>query len=309
MASKGNKAVLESVNYNLNVIKDIKEGKEFTREDKEKIFNNYTGMSSDNNSFFTPVEICSFIKDLLNIKSGKVADLSAGIGNMVRPFVTEYGKLLEGIEFDCYELDENNSLAGAKAWEDYGQVKYNMCFNSLERADEIPNDYYDFIIGNPPFVGSVEYLNDFNNNKGKPKKTDIVSCFIDLSIKKVKDKGCIALVLPGGHLYNSAAGKLREWMKTKVALKGIFPLDSSTFEASGIMGTSVGTYLIIWQKGTPQKEIFIGELADKKELKLEMKSIAKEFQLFASGGYEIIHCSDNQNGLHGKLVNKNWENK
>ncbi|MBU3216661.1 SAM-dependent methyltransferase [Clostridium estertheticum] len=306
MATKGNKEVLKSVNYSINIIKKIKEDVAFTQEEKQKILIDFVGMSEDNNSYFTPFEICNFIKDLLNITSGKIIDPSAGIGNMIRPYIKEYGKLLDGIEFTCFEFDENNSLAGYKAFEDYEQVKYNTCFNSLDRVGEIKDNYYDYVIGNPPFVGSVEYLNEFNNTKGKAKKTDIVSCFIDLSIKKCKDKGYIALVLPGGHLFKgNAVQKLRDYMKGVISLKGIFPLDADTFSEAGILGTSVGTNLLIWQKGTPQGKVFIGDLADKKDLKTEMSSIALQFQLFLSGDYYLEQSYNYAKLIKG--VGVDWE--
>jgi len=57
VTKKGNKEVLQSVNYNINIIKDIKAGKKLTQDDKENILNKYSGMSDDNNSFWTPVPI------------------------------------------------------------------------------------------------------------------------------------------------------------------------------------------------------------------------------------------------------------
>ena len=43
MAKKGNKDVLKTVNYSLNIIKDIKAGKVFTDEEKEEILDKYVG--------------------------------------------------------------------------------------------------------------------------------------------------------------------------------------------------------------------------------------------------------------------------
>lgn len=201
---KGNKAVLEGINYSLEIVKKIKANEEFTREEKQKILTDYIGMSADNNSYFTPFEICQFIKDALGIEQGKVADLSGGIGNMIEPFIKEYGKLDDGIEFHCYELDENNSLAGSMAWSDYDQVNYYGQFNSIGRHNEIP-DGFDYVIGNPPFSGSVPYLCDWNNNKGKIKNNNICDAFVDLAIRKCADKGFIALVLPVSHMSKSQA--------------------------------------------------------------------------------------------------------
>jgi type I restriction enzyme M protein len=301
MGKRNNKDVLKNVNYNIEVIKNIKSNKSFSIDEKNKMLNTYTGISKDNNSYFTPFEICDFIRQLLDIRKGKIADLSAGIGNMVRPFIKEYGILHDNIQFDCYELDENNSLIGSKVWEDYEQINFHGNFDSLNKSDEIKDNYYDFIIGNPPFAGSVKYMCQWNNTKGKAKNNKLVDCFVDLSIKKCKDKGLIALILPAGHLFNSnGTAKLRKWMKDEVALKAIFSLNSKTFENAGILGTTVGTNLIVFQKGAEQEKIFVGELTDK-DIKFEMKSLAYAFRLFLSGNYHLEYRKDNYNGLHAVI--------
>lgn len=310
---KGNKDVLKSINYSMDIVKRVKENREFSVEEKKKILDDYVGLSEDNNSYFTPLLICYFIKNALRINKGNVADLSAGIGNMARPFIKEYGKLSEDIIIDLYEKDENNSLAGSKAWEDYSQVNFYANFDSLN--GDIPDNYYDFIIGNPPFSGSVNYWCEWNHKKpkknqkvGDAKNNNICDCFVDLSIKKTKDKGYIDLVLPQGHLFKGkATEKLRYWMKDNVSIKGIFPLDGETFSDSGVMGTLVGTVLVIMQKGTKQEEIFIGEFADKEDFKNEIDSIAKQFNKFVNKDYNIVYRSDNKNGLHGIFKEKHYQ--
>lgn len=88
-----------------------------------------------------------------------------------------------------------------------------------------------------------------------------------MAINKVKPQGHIALVLPTGHLSKgNATAKLREWMRSQVALKAVIPLDSDTFAESGVQGTGVGTVLCIWQKAVKQGKVFIGELSDKRIL-------------------------------------------
>lgn len=299
---KGNKDVLASVNYSMDIIKRIKAREKFTAEEKQDILHKFVGTSPDNNSYFTPQPICNWIKQLLNIKRGRIADLSAGIGSMVLSYVIEYGKLQEGITFDLFELDENNSMAGKMAWSDYEQVNYYGNFNTVERADEIPDNTYDVILGNPPFSGSVPYFCDWNNNKGKAKNNNICDAFVDLAVRKVKDKGYIALVLPAGHLFKgNATAKLREWMKDKVALKGVFPLDEATFRESGILGTSVGTYLVVYQKGVPQDKVMIGALYDRDELVNEMVAIANNFQMMLKGDCYVEMRSDHVCGEHGVL--------
>ncbi|OME41405.1 N-6 DNA methylase [Paenibacillus odorifer] len=298
--AKGNKEILASINYSMDIIKRIKAKESFTYEQKQKILDDYIGLSQDNNSYFTPIVICRLIKELLNIESGKIADLSSGVGNMVRPFVSVYGKLCEDITFDCFELDENNSAAGSMAWSDYEQVQFESSFNTIERNTEIHNDY-DYIIGNPPFSGSLPYMCEWNNNKGKIKNNSICDAFIDLAINKVKPQGHIALILPTGHLNKgNATARLREWMRSQVALKAVIPLDSDTFAEAGVQGTGVGTILCIWQKSVKQGKVFIGELSDKKDLISDIDALIYQYRLFESEEYEIEHISSSK-GVYGML--------
>ncbi|AIF45413.1 N-6 DNA methylase [Virgibacillus sp. SK37] len=302
---KGNKKVLASINYSIDTVKKIKDNYKFTIEEKQDILHKFVGTSPDNNSYFTPDVICNWIKQLLDIQSGKVADLSAGVGSMIKPLVEKYGSLQDGITFEAYEFDTNNSAAGEIAWSDYSQVNYIGDFNSIEQHEEIPDDYL-YIVGNPPFSGSIPYWCEWNHAKnGKAKNNNICDAFVDLSVRKVKDKGFIALVLPYGHLYKgNATAKLRQWMKSQVALKGVFPLDQDTFAKAGINGTTVGTCLVIWQKGVAQEEVFFGELCDKDDIVKEMESMARQFQLFLSGDYEVKYLSDSASRLRGKVEQK-----
>lgn len=301
--SKGNKQILEGINYSMEVVKKAKSDEHFTQLEKEEILDKFVGMSSDNNSYFTPDSVTSLIKNLIDVKSGKIADLSAGIGSMVKPFISEYGKLQEGIQFDLYELDENNSYAGNVAWSDYEKVDYIGNYNTIERCDEIPDNYYDCIVGNPPFSGSVKYLCDWNKDKkGNAKNTNICDSFVDMAIKKVKSGGLIALVLPMGHLFKGkSTAKLREFMKENVAIKAVIPLNSETFIESGVKGTTVTTVLVIMQKEVRQSEIFMGVLQDKKDLISEMDSLAFQYRLMQSREYEVMYASDSSSGMHGLL--------
>ena len=67
MAKKGNKEVLLGVNQTLNIIKRIKADEMFTPEEKMDILDKFIGMSEDNNSYFTPLEVCTMMKDMLPI--------------------------------------------------------------------------------------------------------------------------------------------------------------------------------------------------------------------------------------------------
>ncbi|QPW62068.1 N-6 DNA methylase [Clostridium botulinum] len=298
--TKGNKGVLESVHYSLEIIKNIKERKEFSQTDKENILKQYVGLSKDNNSFFTPIPICSFICNLLDIKENmKIADLSAGIGNMCIPLIKEYGQLKDDITFDMYELDENNSLAGSKAWEDYKQVKYYSNCDTLNY--DIPENYYDCIIGNPPFVGSIPYMCEWNNNKGKIKKNQIVDAFIDKSFKVCKENGYIALVLPQGFCFKgNGTGKLRDYLKERYSLLFCMELDQDTFANAGITGTGVGTVLCVFQKCKQTKPTIYCKLDKTDKLDRQFKGIIEQLKICQNKHY-INYSSSFTDGLYGTL--------
>lgn len=307
---KGNKEALATVNFSINTVRDIQSGKNFTEQEKSDILYKFTGMSTDNNSYWTPVSICNFMKQLLNIpttKKIKLADLSAGIGNMAIPYITQYGKLQDNITFDLFELDSNTSIAGEMAWSDYSQVTYHGNFDSIN--GDIPDNYYDYILGNPPFTGSIKYLNSEwcctkTKTTTRAKNANIADAFVDLAINKTKDKGYIALVLPMGHLSNGkGTEKLRQYMKSQVALKFICYLDSDTFSKAGLTGTSVPTALCIFQKGVKQGKIFMGELSEQnKDLEIEIQSMAEQFIKFNTDNYKIRYQSDYLNGMHATLI-------
>ncbi len=311
--AKNKKQVLNSVNQSMDILDKIHNGHEFTNEEKSNILTDYVGVSKDNNSYFTPIQICEFIHNAIGT-NGKVADFSGGIGNMIVPLIEEYGKLKDGIQFDLYELDKNTSTAAKKAWEDYDQVNIYGEFDSLQRADEIEDYSYNFIVGNPPFSGSTPYLTEWDykamKSGNKAKNINLADAFVDLSIKKLDDDGYLALVLPMGHLYkDKSTKKLREWIKKQVVLKAIIPLDSKTFEDAGLQGTGIPTVLCIFQSKKEQETVFYGELYDTDNLEDELKSLAEAYRLFDSGEYEVRYESEHTSGLHGVLypIVKPWE--
>lgn len=276
---KGNKEVLETVNYSFNIIKKIKDNYNFTKEEKKEILYNFTGLSKDNNSYWTPIIITEFIHNLITKDGDYIADLAGGIGNFAIPIKDK------NIKYDLYEFDENTSLAGAKAWEDYTNINYIGNVDTL--ALDINKNKYDVVTINPPFVGTVKFENSNyiwnTDNKGNVKKKGsigIVEAFIDKAFKATKDNGYIAMILPTGFLYKgNATEKLRNYLSEKCDLKLMIELDSDTFAKEGIKGTGITTVLVILQKcKSKNNKIVYAELNDKDNLKLQLDSIVNEFK-------------------------------
>lgn len=297
----GNKAMLEKVNYSINIIKDIKEGKEFTKEEKQKIITNYCSTEENNNGYYTPIEICKFMSDCLDIKGdSKVADLSAGIGNMTVPLITEYGKLKDNITFDLYEFDENTSLALEKTWEDYEQV--NVIGNVDTLSLDIENKY-DYIIGNPPFTLKTDYKASWNvDKKGKQKVgLNILEAFIDKSMIALKENGVMALVVAMGISFKgNATALLRNHLSSNYNLKLVMELNNEVFESAGLAGTGVSTLLLIIEKNkTTDNKTIIAEL-DKEDFIGQLNSLSYYYKLVQKD-HHIQYTSNNDNLLYGLL--------
>lgn len=296
----GNKEMLSKVNYSINLIKEIKEGKGFTKEEKQDIWDKYCSTEENNNGYYTPIEICKFMSDCLDIKEGsRVADLSAGIGNMARPFISEYGKLRDNIIFDLYEYDENTSIALEKAWEDFEQVNV---FGSVDTLTLDLDDKYDYILGNPPFTLKTDYCASWNvDKKGKQKKgLNILEAFIDKIMLSLKPGGTAAIVVASGIAYKgNATALLREHLKTNYNLKLAMQLDSETFESAGLAGTGVSTLLLIIEKKKTidNKTIYVEIDRDDSFLE-QLKSIAHHYRI-ANKEHYIQYNSSNEDLMYG----------
>ena len=303
MAKKtGIKVMLEKVNYSINLIKNIKDGKEFTQEEKIEILVKYCSTEENNNGYFTPVEICKFMSDCLDIKPNSiVADLSAGIGNMARPLISEYGKLRDDIIFDLYEHDENTSIALEKAWEDFEQVNIYGCTDTLK---EDIDGKYDYILANPPFKLKTDYIASWNvNKKGKVKKgLNILEAFIDKIMLSLKPNGVAAIIVPNSFSSNgNATEKLREHLEQNYNLKLAMQLDSETFEAAGLAGTGTSTLLLIIEKNkTIDNKTIYAEIERDDDFFRQLDSIAYHYRLVQNQHY-IKYMSSTNDLLYGLL--------
>lgn len=294
--------MLTKVNYSINLIKEIKEGKVLTQEEKSEILDKYCSTEENNNGYYTPIEICRFMSECLDIKPGsRVADLSAGIGNMARPLISDYGHLRDDIMFDLYEYDENTSIALEKAWEDFEQVNVYGCTDTLQVDID---DKYDYILANPPFTLKTDYMASWNvDKKGKVKKgLNILEAFIDKIMLSLKDGGTAAIIVSSGIAFKgNATAALREHLKTNYNLKLAMQLDSETFESAGLAGTGVSTLLLIIEKAKTidNKTIYV-ELDRDDSFLEQLKSIAHHYKL-ANRQHYIRYNSSNDDLMYGIL--------
>ncbi|WP_373892790.1 class I SAM-dependent DNA methyltransferase [Virgibacillus sp. CBA3643] len=238
----GNVKSLEIINKSKNDI---------TKEDMQFLKENYTSSggllpnSFANGAFHTPPAVAKFIWDVLKPRlpeKAKILEPSAGSGVFL-----EHSP--EDSKVTAIELDSTSAKVTDLLYD--AEVIEGDAFNHKRR------NYYDAVIGNPPFGISVEWEDDgeewqaVNKTKGKRKGKSEVA-FIEHAIKSVKPGGYIAFVLPMGLAYGNYAKKLRKYMLDTVWQVATIMLPAETFQH---VGTSVATQILILRKATPNARL------------------------------------------------------
>lgn len=223
-----------------------KDPSEVTGEEIEYLKENYTSTGGllpkgfHGGAFFTPTHVAKFIVNCLQIKPGsKVLEPSCGSGVFLE-------HIPQNCEITALELDETS---GKVAQLIYPHV--NVIIGDALTHDK--RDYYDYVIGNPPFGESIQIDaegSDFTTlSKSKSKlKGKSENAFIELAIKATKPGGYIAFILPFGIAFSQASKKIRELMYDTCWQVATIKLPEETFAH---VGTTIATQIIILRKITP----------------------------------------------------------
>lgn len=100
-------------------------------------------------------------------------------------------------------------------------VKWNIFnINSLKLPNKY-NNFFDFVVGNPPYIRSPDldddertYLKE-NYEFCKKGNIDIYYAFFELSFNIIKSNGKISMITPNSFLYNVSANTLRDYIVDK----------------------------------------------------------------------------------------------
>ncbi|MGE7271379.1 HsdM family class I SAM-dependent methyltransferase [Brevibacillus panacihumi] len=201
-------------------------------------------------AFFTPTHVARFITEA-------VAGLCGGWPPALRVLEPSVGSgvFLEHLppdaEVTALELDETSAKVTSLIY-----PRTNVILgNALEHGRR---DYYDLVIGNPPYGETVELADGggwvtLSKSRGSYRgKSE--NAFLELAIKAVRPGGYIAYVLPNGIGFSQASAKVRKlmhetcWHVATILLPG---------EAFVHVGTTIPTQILILRKappGTPQIE-------------------------------------------------------
>lgn len=217
-----------------------------TQEEIEYLKKNYTSMGGlvpkgfHGGAFFTPTHVAKFIVEALQMPEGsRVLEPSCGSGVFIEH--------MKNCSATGLELDSTSAKVSSLIYPDAEIIQGNA-FNHTRR------DYYDFVVGNPPFGETVEIegKKDFKTLR-YTKKTDVSKgksefAFVELAIRAVKPGGYIAMILPLNLAFAQTAGKIRKIINETCWTIANIKLPPETFQH---VGTSVATQILILRKTTP----------------------------------------------------------
>ncbi len=115
-------------------------------------------------------------------------------------------------------------------------------------------DYFDVIMANPPFKGSLDYddVHPSLLKKVKTKKTELL--FVTLILKMLKPGGRAAIIVPDGVLFGSSKAHLalRQMLVDENQLEAIISLPSGVFKPYA----GVSTGIMVFTKGGRTDNVF-----------------------------------------------------
>ncbi|MBX6361808.1 MAG: N-6 DNA methylase [Acidobacterium ailaaui] len=191
-------------------------------------------------AFFTPPHVARFMWQILTPRlpaNPRVLEPSVGSGVFL-----EHAP--EGSEITAIEIDKTSATVTELLYPRANVILGDALMHGRR-------DYYDLVIGNPPYGVSVKFgAGDewtLTKKKGEYSGKSEVA-FIELAIKAVKPGGYIAYVLPKGIGFANYAAKLRKLMHETCWQVATIMLPGETFAH---VGTMVETQILILRKATP----------------------------------------------------------
>lgn len=183
-------------------------------------------------------------------------------GDLLEPYREHIQtKMFQGFDFDATMLRisaMNLLLHGIEA----PSIHYQdtLSSNFPERFPVLAENYFDVILANPPFKGSLDYDDVHHSllSKVKTKKTELL--FVTLMLRMLKLGGRCATIVPDGVLFGSSKAHqaLRRMLVEENQLEGIISLPSGVFKPYA----GVSTAVIVFTKGGKTKNVFFYDVQD-----------------------------------------------
>ena len=187
------------------------------------------------NAHYTSPTVVTAIHDVLGqagFRSGRVLEPSVGVGNFFGLMPAEMRKAseLHGVELDPLTAQIAAAL--------YPSAKIK---NSGFQDFEIPAEYFDVVVGNPPFGN--EPLVDMQ--RSAYSGFSIHNYFFAKSIDKLRPGGMMAMVV-SRYFLDAVDNRTRKWISERADLVSAVRLPRTTFKENA--GTEVVTDIVVFRK-------------------------------------------------------------
>lgn len=192
--------------------------------------------ASVRNAFYTSpmiVNIMYIALQRMGFDAGRVLEPSVGTGNFfgLMPAAMRKKSQLHGVELDpltskiAAALYPSAKIAQSTGFQDY----------------QVPSEYFDVAIGNPPFGEEPIVDNDRSPYSG----SSIHNYFFAKSIDKIRPGGLMVMVVSSSFM-DAKNNKTRKWISERADLVGAVRLPSNAFKENA--GTEVITDILVFQK-------------------------------------------------------------
>ena len=191
-------------------------------------------------------------------------------------------KMLRESTFYGYDIDQTMVRISLMNLMMHGITKPNIKqINTLsKRFNE--NGYYDVILANPPFKGSIDQSETSDNFRTKTTKTELL--FIELMYNLLGNGGKCAVIVPDGVLFgNSKAHKeIRKLILEKCQLDAVISMPAGIFKPY----SGVSTAVLYFSKGGSTKKVWFYDMEndgfslDDKRVKIDKNDIPNILEQF-----------------------------
>ena len=181
-------------------------------------------------------------------------------GDLLEPYREHINKqMFWGFDFDTTMLrvsSMNMMLHGVNG----ANILYQDSLNKSvkEHYPEQEEDFFDVVLANPPFKGSLDETNTNPDVLGlvKTKKTELL--FVAHILRSLKLGGRAAVIVPDGVLFGSSKAhqQLRKELIENNQLEGIVSLPSGVFKPYA----GVSTAILIFTKGGTTERVWFYDL-------------------------------------------------
>ncbi|MCH8520296.1 MAG: type I restriction-modification system subunit M [Nanoarchaeota archaeon] len=164
--------------------------------------------------------------------------------------------ILKNHTFTGYDIDITMARIGLMNLMMHGIDNPNIEQLNTLSSSYTQKNYFDVILANPPFKGSIDESELSEDFLIKSKKTEIL--FIELIYNLLTQAGRAGVVVPEGILFgNSNAHKhIRKLLLERCRLDAVIKMPSGVFKPYA----GVSTGILIFTKGEPTKEVLFYEM-------------------------------------------------